>query len=64
MRDIERIDKFLAKVGEIWKRECPDWRFGQLMYNFICENGDPFHWEEEEFLKRLKDYLAPKEEEK
>jgi hypothetical protein len=42
MRDIERIDKFLAKVGEIWKRECPDWRFGQLLYNFIDE--DPFHW--------------------
>lgn len=55
MRDIERIDKFLAKVGEIWKRECPDWRFGQLLYNFIDE--DPFHWEENTFIQKLENYF-------
>lgn len=57
MRDINRIEPFLKEVGEIWKERFPDWRFGQLMYNFICETGDPFHWEEEEFLAKLRDYL-------
>ena len=56
MRDINRIDPFLKEVGEIWKERFPDWRFGQLMYNFICEIGDPFYWEEEEFLEKLEKY--------
>lgn len=57
MRPIERIEPFLKEVGDIWKERFPDWRFGQLIYNFICETGDPFYWEEEEFLAKLKDYL-------
>ena len=56
MRDPKRIDKFCSQLADIWKK-VPDWRFGQLMYNFICETGDPFHWEEEEFLAKLRDYL-------
>lgn len=56
MRDINRIDPFLKEVGEIWKERFPNWRFGQLMYNFICEIGDPFYWEEEEFLEKLEKY--------
>ena len=56
MRDINRIEPFLKEVGEIWKERFPDWRFGQLMYNFICETGDPFYWEEEEFLEKLEKY--------
>ena len=39
-----------------------DWRFGQLMYNFICEMGDPFYWEEEDFLTKLEEYFTPKED--
>ena len=57
MRPIERIDPFLAEIGAIWKERFPDWRFGQLIYNFICETGDPFYWEEEEFLAKLNEYL-------
>ena len=64
MRDINRIDPFLKEVGEIWKKRFPDWRFGQLMYNFICETGDPFYWEEEEFLAKLRDYLKGDKETK
>ena len=62
MRDINRIDPFLKEVGEIWKKRFPEWRFGQLMYNFICETGDPFYWEEEEFLAKLRDYLKDDKE--
>lgn len=63
MRPIERIDLFLAEIGAIWKERFPDWRFGQLIYNFICENGDPFYWEDEEFLARLEAYLQPEKDE-
>ena len=50
-KENKRIRPFLDKVGDIWMDNAQDWRFGQLMYNFICEMGDPFHWEEEEFLE-------------
>ena len=50
MRPIERIEPFLKELGDIWKERFPDWRFGQLIYNFISEKGDPFFWEDEEFL--------------
>ena len=57
MRDVNRIDPFLQKIGTIWKTECPDWRFGQLMYNFLSVYGDPFYWEEGDFLEMLEDYF-------
>lgn len=57
MRDPQRIDKFMNELGELWKNKVPDWRFGQLMYNFLCAKGDPFYWEEDEFLKKFKKYL-------
>jgi hypothetical protein len=34
MRDKERIDPFLEKLGKLWK-ENPDQRFGQLVYNIL-----------------------------
>lgn len=55
VRDVKRIKPFLEKIGEIWERECPDWRFGQLIYNFLHE--DPFYWEEDEFLRKLEEYF-------
>lgn len=57
VRDINRIDPFLEKIGELWKR-VPDWRFGQLMFNFLSEYGDPFYLSEDEFLKKLDKYLS------
>lgn len=54
MRDINRIDKFLVEFGEIWKNKFPDWRFGQILYNFLSEYGDPFYLEEDEFIEEFK----------
>ena len=34
MRDINRIDPLLAKLGELWKLY-PDMRFGQLIINLL-----------------------------
>lgn len=57
MRNPQRIDGFMDELGELWRDKVPDWRFGQLMYNFMCAKGDPFYWEEDEFLKKFKEYL-------
>ena len=57
MRDIKRMKPFLAKRENMWKEKCPDWRFGQLMFNFLSEVGDPFHWEEDTFIEKLTSYL-------
>ena len=57
MRNPQRIDGFMDELGKLWRDKVPDWRFGQLMYNFMCAKGDPFYWEEDEFLKKFKEYL-------
>ena len=57
MRDPNRIANFLYELGAIWEKELPDWRFGQLMFNFISECGDPFYWEEDVFLEKFKAYV-------
>jgi len=64
MRNIERMEPFLQQIEEIWKTKCPDWRFGQLMFNFISAMGDPFYWEEDTFIAMLKKYFEIQEKEK
>ena len=64
MRNIERMEPFLQQIEEIWKTKCPDWRFGQLMFNFISAMGDPFYWEEDTFIELLKKYFEIQEKEK
>ena len=56
-RNPDRIPQFLTEVGSEW-RKLPDWRFGQLMFNFFHECGDPFHFEEDKFLEELKKYVS------
>ena len=58
MRDPNRIDPFLQELGEIWKTQCPDWRFGQLIYNVIAATGDPFYYEEKAMLELIKEYFG------
>lgn len=53
MRNINRIEPFLKTLGEAWKT-VPDWRFGQLMMNFLGQlKRDPFFYEEDELEKEL-----------
>lgn len=56
MRNPKRMKPFLDEVEKIWADKFPDWRFGQLIFNFISAYGDPFHLEEDEFLVALKAY--------
>ena len=59
MRDINRIDKFCKELADIWKENCPDWRFGQLMVNVLNSMPkDPFFPEEDEMIAFFKDFFA------
>ena len=58
MRDIKRIKPFMEALAEIWKKEVPDWRFGQLMSNVLNSfEKDPFFIEEDEMLERFKKFF-------
>ena len=61
MRDTNRIYTFMNNLQTIWVLYYPDWRFGQLMMNFLNYvaleyKRDPFFPEEAEMLKYLKEY--------
>ena len=53
MRDIDRIDPLLSKLGKAWKVTSPDLRFGQFFHNLTkyyareeVRRSDPFYWED------------------
>ncbi len=58
MRDINRIDNFMEEIKKLWKENFPDWRFGQLITNFISwYKTDLFYLEENDFLKAFNDFV-------
>ena len=58
MRKKERIEPFMMELAKIWKENCPDWRFGQLMVNVLNSfDINPFFIEEDEMLKRFKKFF-------
>lgn len=66
MRDPNRIDAFLKKLGEYWKH-VPDWRFGQLIDNIMsyAENDWPeklFFIEDEQFEYYTKEFFEKGDE--
>lgn len=61
MRDPNRLDKFYDEMKEIHKMSFPDWRFGQLMSNFLGwlyseKKRDCFFPEEDEMIEHLREY--------
>lgn len=59
MRDEGRIMPLCMQVARLWQYHCPDLRFMQLMSNFALWYGaDPFYMEDDEFLKKFKEYMA------
>ncbi len=61
MRNPNRLDKFYDEMKEIHKKSFPDWRFGQLMSNFLgwlysVKGRDPFFPEEDEMIEHLREY--------
>lgn len=66
MRDPNRIEPFMEELGHIWKTQCPDWRFGQLMFNvqrvLQTHNTDIFYMEDDELLQYIKEWFDIKED--
>ena len=57
-RDEERIDVFCNALADLWKKNRPDWRFGQLIVNvFDTLQRDPFFYEEYEMLEEIKKFF-------
>ena len=61
MRDINRIEPMMAEFTEFWKAH-PDWRFGQLIMNFISwyyqkYKKDCFYIEDNEILKYIEEFI-------
>jgi hypothetical protein len=62
MRDPKRIKPFLEKLGKYWEGRAPDWRFGQLMSNFLGfawdrANRDIFFIEDDEMSRALDEFF-------
>ena len=62
MRDINRIDKFCARLAKAWKK-VPDQRFGQFMLNMLGDyyaqkKRDPFFPEDDEMIKFIEEYTS------
>lgn len=67
MRNRERIDDITSEIKRIWKTYYCDWRFGQLMMNFLGwiyseKKRDPFFPEDSEMLTYLKEYCGEENE--
>lgn len=66
MRDPNRIDGFCEELKKLWHL-LPDWRFGQLMSNFLGDvyektnHRDIFFIEDDEMLKYVKTYMQEPE---
>jgi hypothetical protein len=61
MRNPDRLDPFYNKLCKIHKEKFPDWRFGQLVFNFIRWYGDPFYLEEDKFIENKPPRYLPRE---
>lgn len=60
MRDPNRIPDFCDRFEKLWKENCPDWRFGQLIANVIEEYGvSPFLIEDNRMIEIFEDYFTP-----
>lgn len=57
MRDINRINPLLVKLGEVWK-QYPDLRREQFIINLFHDLGkDPWNVEEDEWIVFLRSCL-------
>lgn len=63
MRDPNRLISFYDKIRVIHMNHFPDWRFGQLMYNFfnwvsVEKEIDIFFPEENRLIELLEEFVG------
>lgn len=66
MRDPTRIKPLMQKLAHMWQQHVPDWRFGQLMSNFLGfvvaeTNRDIFFIEDEEMKNLILKFFKQEE---
>lgn len=66
MRDPTRIKPLMQKLAHMWQQHVPDWRFGQLMSNFLGfvvaeTNRDIFFIEDEEMENLILKFFKQEE---
>lgn len=59
MRDINRIDKVLNELGDIWKK-FPDLRLGQLLLN-VLQDPALYYIEDSELIEYLRKFYLEQE---
>lgn len=62
MRDPKRLDDFYDRLKKVHQEKLPDWRFGQLMLNFLSaymasNRIDFFYCEDAQLIKELEEYV-------
>lgn len=58
MRDPKRIKKFCDELSEFWEKNCPDWRFFQLIINVCRATGsNNFYLEDDKAIELIKKYF-------
>lgn len=61
MRDPKRLDDFYDRMKKIHQEKLPDWRFGQLMSNFLGwlaqQNKMCFYLGDVQMLRYFEEYV-------
>lgn len=58
MRDPRRCMEVMRTIQSHWESICPDWRFMQLMSNFMSWLGrDPFYMEDDQFVEKFEEFI-------
>ena len=61
MRDPKRLDDFYDRMKKIHQEKLPDWRFGQLMSNFLGwlaqQNKMYFYLGDAQMLRYFEEYV-------
>lgn len=58
MRDVNRIFKITNEIAIKWCINCPDWRFMQMICNFISWLGsDGFYLEDDKFEEKFNEFM-------
>ena len=61
MRDPKRLDNFYDTMKKIHQEKLPDWRFGQLMFNFltwlVLKQLDYFYLGDAQMLEYFEEYI-------
>lgn len=63
MRKAERLDDFYAEMSRLHKKYLCDWRFNQMMFNYLSWHlrkfgNDGFYVEEDDMIDRFRQFIS------